>query len=265
MLHFFRTLKERVGKERDAAKEKYTPHDYMQVSTASVQERPFAHIVIDNIFKEDINKKILKHFNEVLARGLSQEDDDKTKFHRFPEGRVKPRYEGYLYTPLLREDPVLDLFFSMRWNLFFSNLFKQHTERCTSVAYHYHPAGNPTGVVHNDYGSRPIAPKEQLSNKTTFGEHDKGYDDMQTAPVCEGVRAIGLLYYLGDEVWQDGEGGETGLYASKTGSLVKRVAPHNNRLFAFQTSPESFHAFQQNARPRSCIVQWLHSPSWYKK
>lgn len=258
MLNFLRTVQQKIDKKRDASRENSLLHDYMQVSTASVEKYPFEHIVINNVFKEDINKRIRKHFDGILNRGFSQEDHDQMKFHRFPEGRVKPKSEGYRYAPQREEDSVFDIFFSMGWNLLFSNMFKEHTGRCTSITYHHHPAGDRTTAIHSDYGSTAAMPQYQVFNGVILGNN--GPDDIQRMPVCKETRTVGLIYYLDDQVWQEGEGGETGLYESKEGSPVKLIAPKNNRLFGFKTNPKSFHAFQQNSRPRSSIVQWFHIP-----
>jgi len=68
------------------------------------------------------------------------------------------------------------------------------------------------------------------------------------------------MFYLANKPWQEGDGGETGLYANyNKNSLVKKIAPVNNRLFAFEISPVSFHGFLNNKKSeRNTITHWIH-------
>jgi Rps23 Pro-64 3,4-dihydroxylase Tpa1-like proline 4-hydroxylase len=81
-------------------------------------------------------------------------------------------------------------------------------------------------------------------------------------PAYERVRAVAVLFYVGNEPWRPGDGGETGLY--ETADLpVDRpsvaVPPVNNRLLAFECTPTSFHSFISNRRSgRTSMIQWLH-------
>ncbi len=253
MLTGLRALKEEIDKHRGALKEDFSLHDYMQTQDISVEAFPFPHIVVDNFLKDEIYERLLKHFQSVLDRGFSQEADS-TKFHPFLNLRGKYEYDGYMYVPRPEEEPALEIFFTLAWNLFISKIFRQSTGWCTSLAYHHHSIGDRTGFVHHDHASRHFLPDDKLSNGIIFRENGK------TPSALQEVRAIALLYYLGGDVWREGDGGETGIYTSEKESPIKLIAPKNNRLFAFQISPRSFHAFQKNVKPRSSIVQWFHVP-----
>jgi len=259
MLTNLRILKQTIDKQRSALKENFPLADYLQTPRITTMESlPFPHIIADNFFKEEIYEKLLNHFRSVLDRGFSEEDDA-TKFHPFLDLKGEYEYDGYVYVPRPEEEPSLEVFFTLAWNLFFSKTFRQSTGWCTSLAYHHHPAGDQTGFVHHDNAFRAFSPHNQLSNGVIFRENSK-----DTASFQE-MRAIALLYYLGDNPWKEGDGGETGIYQSSKESPMKLVAPKNNRLFAFEISPRSLHAFQENFKPRSSIVQWFHAPVWQKE
>ena len=259
MLTSLRILKQTIDKQRSALKENFPLNDCLQTPHIPLVELlPFPHIIADNFFQDEVYEKLLKHFQSVLNRGFSEEDDA-TKFHPFLNLKGEYEYDGYVYVPRPEEEPALDIFFTPAWNLFFSKIFKQSTGWCTSLAYHHHPVGDQTGFVHHDNASRTFSPNDQLPNGVIFRENSNH------AAAFKEMRAIALLYYLGDNPWKEGDGGETGIYRSKGESPIKLVAPKNNRLFAFEISPRSFHAFQENFAARSSIVQWFHAPLWQKE
>lgn len=215
---------------------------------------PFPHIVVDDVFTPEAYALLLRHFNAVRARGLSEEKD-MNRFNPFLNLTGKYAYDGYVYAPHLNERGSANFFYSLDWNLFFSALFKQPTSSSTSMAYHFHPPGNKTGWVHNDNAPKFFAEADRLSNGVIYRSREE-----QSPTLIKERRIIALIYYLGNDEWREGDGGETGLYAEKEGAPVKLVAPKNNRLLAFHISPKSFHAFQVNRTPRSSIVQWFHIP-----
>lgn len=230
--------------------------------SAEIITEPFPHVVIDDFFTQEVYEKLLEHFNSVLSRGTS-EVDGPNRFRPFLNLKGEFAYDGYIYTPRFGEPGAANFFYSLPWNLFFSSLFDQPTSWCTSMAYHFHPKGDKTGFVHHDYASKVFVEEDRISNGVVYRARESAG---RTKSYSKERRIISLLYYLGNDDWKEGDGGETGLYASKEGSPVKLVAPKNNRMLAFQISPKSFHAFQQNNTPRSSIVQWFHvDEPWAKK
>ena len=262
MLKFLRIAKQKIDKQQGALKEDFPLRDYIQAPIPLVELSPFPHIVIDNFFNKETYEKILKHFNSVLSRGFSEQDDP-TRFHLFLNLKGEYEYDGYLYVPQPGEEQGIDIFFSMAWNLLFSKLFDQPTGWCTTVAYHHHPTGDRTGFVHHDYAKKTFSLNDRLPNGVVFHERsNESAISRKDASVFEERRGIALLYYLGDHVWKEGDGGETGLYLSKGESPIKLIAPKSNRLLAFRISLRSFHALQETFQPRSSIVQWFHIPAW---
>lgn len=257
-----RTAKLGLEKRKSALTENIDLSKYLKsTGPFPVLNEPFSHVVIDDLFTDDVYKGLLHHFNSVIERGFSKERDD-TRFHPFLDLKGDFAYDGYLYVPRLGEAPELELFPSLAWNMLFSSLFNQPTGWCTSFAYHFHSSGDRTGFVHHDYASKLFAVTDRLDNGVIY--RDRGVSSQ--IKLNSQRRIIALLYYLGNEEWQEGDGGETGLYRSKVESAAKLVAPKNNRLLAFQISPDSLHAFQQNFKARSSIVQWFHiDEPWAKE
>jgi len=246
------TLKQNVEKRAGVQKEEIDLSQFLTRSEFEKIESPFPHVVIDDFFKKEHYEALLGYFNSVYERGLV-ETNDPLKFHPFLNLKGKFAYDGYVHSPKLDELHSFHPFFSVAWNMLFSSLFRQPTGWSTSTALHYHPPGDKTGFIHHDYASKVFSPEDRLPNgviyRSTEGEHLSFFKER---------RIISLIYYLGNEAWKEGDGGETGLYESIDGNPVKLIEPRNNRMLAFQISPKSFHAFQKNHTPRSSIVQWFH-------
>lgn len=98
-------------------------------------------------------------------------------------------------------------------------------------------------------------------------------------------RRVNVILYL-NPGWQDGWGGEFGLYDNKGEKLIKKIAPLHNRFMAFDTNDFSFHGlpdplnfpegharrsiilyyYTKEPRPNSQInVEQPHSALWKKK
>ncbi|MDA1051014.1 MAG: hypothetical protein O3C40_11115 [Planctomycetota bacterium] len=59
-------------------------------------------------------------------------------------------------------------------------------------------------------------------------------------------------------------GGETGIYCDRAATLLDKVPPRNNSLFAFAIQPFSYHAYLgAAAMQRNSIIWWYHAPSSY--
>ena len=217
-----------------------------------VETVPFPHFVVDDFFKPEIYQGLSEQFKNIQEKGFLEGTWSPDYFHRFDID-----YDGYVYSP----PPTLDssnptsIFFSLEWNWFFSKIFKQFTAFETMMAFHHHPIGDRTGFVHHDNADKTFSLQMQLSNGVVYSEG--------APPTYQSRRKIALLYFLNNDGWEEGDGGEIGLYSADKNELLKKVAPINNRLLAFQISPLSMHAFQQNHKERNSIVQWFHVPGEY--
>ena len=236
-----------------ATKEEVDLNDFtdVRIKDIKVESEPFPHIVVDNFFKPEAYQALCDQFNAIKERGLSKEKRaDYDRFHAFDMD-----YDGYLYipSPTLNSNQPLPLFYSLEWNNFFSKIFKQFTSFETSFAFHHHPAEDKTGFFHHDFTNKSFSTKLALPNGVIAREMGERGDVIRR-------RIISLLIYINNPEWHEGDGGETGIYSKDGKTLLKKVPPVNNRLFAFQTSPISMHAFQSNKKERNCVVQWFHIP-----
>ena len=65
-------------------------------------------------------------------------------------------------------------------------------------------------------------------------------------------RRVNAILYL-NPGWQDGWGGEFGLYDNKGEKLIKKIAPLHNRFMAFDTNDFSFHGLPDPLNfPKAC-------------
>lgn len=215
-----------------------------------VEPDPFPHVVIDDFFKPETYHALAENFDAIRQRGVLDGPWSPDYFHKFDID-----YDGYVYTPTATLEPTdpTSVFYSLEWNWLFSKLFRQFITSETSVAFHHHPPDNRSGFVHHDNADKRFSPLRRLPNGVLYGE---GRD---TDPLLR-RRKISLIYFLANDGWKEGDGGEVGLYSPDGKTLITKIAPINNRLFAFKISPLSQHAFQENKRERNSIVQWFHAP-----
>lgn len=255
------SLQRRLQKKRDLLLEQFDLDSYLDGAWPAVSPAPFPHMIIDNVFTAEAYAALSAHFAEVLARGFSSEMDQ-DRFHPFLDLVGKYEYDGYVKGGSYADSPALSPFYSLAWNARFSEAFNQPTSQTTSLSLHFHPPGDRTGFVHSDFATRSFHPNDLTPNGVIFRERPAS----DAPPLFKERRIISLIFYLGNDAWAPGDGGETGLYASEDGAPLVLVEPKANRLVAFQISPRSFHAFQQNRTPRSSIVQWFHiDEAWAKK
>lgn len=262
-LSFIKNFERAVYKKKLSLLEDFDLSQYIENSQVKIEREPFPHFVIDNFFKDDFAQKIQKMAYERLNRGLSEGYDNRC-FTPFLDLKGEFEYDGYKYPIKLKEDrDELPVFFSLAWNNFFSKAFNQPTSTATSASFHYHPVGDRTGFIHHDYVAHPFSHEDRLPNgviyrtREGFPPREDYYDE---------ARIIALLYYFGIDDWVPGDGGGTGIYKKGEQSPCEVSEPLHNRLFAFQISPKSFHAFQTNRKPRFSIVQWFHiDPEWCEK
>jgi hypothetical protein len=210
---------------------------------------PFLHYVAPNVFTPQVYEELVTAFRATLTeqRGyLSKHDIHGTTF--------EPGLTG-----------PLRLFVSRPWHDMLAGLFGVTATGHVSGGTHHHEPGSSNGFPHNDlnpgwfidYDSPDgiVLPQHDLCQYTTgTTTSDK--------PARRVIRAVAVIYYLGNPPWAAGDGGETGLYASASDPIaapVTRIAPRNNTLLAFECTPYSFHGFITNrVHPRTSVVAWLH-------
>ncbi len=233
--------------KEDIDLENFTDHKPKDIA---VIKDPYPYIIVDDFFKPEVYQGLCEEFNKIKNKGFSESRKrNPNQFYRFDMD-----YDGYVFVPppTLDKNNPLSFFFSLQWNRFMSHVFKQFTTFETRFAFHHHPVGDRTGFVHNDDVDMSFSSRMMLQNGVIYEEENPS--DIKRR------RILSILLYLNNDDWKEGDGGGTGIYAKDKKTLLKVVNPKNNRLFVFQTGPDSNHAFQTNKTPRSSLIQWFHVP-----
>ena len=214
---------------------------------------PFPHVVAQNVFVPDVYQQLAGHF----ARLLRECPD---AFRRDMAG-----YDAAGAALDKHRDGPLELFLRRDWHDLVTGVAGVACTGDVSASLHHHQPGSDTGWPHNDlnpgwFPAEPAPPdrvRVPADGPVSYhhGTRPDGVDARET------VRAVSVLFYLGNEPWQHGAGGETALFASgdRGRGPAALVPPVNNSLVLFECTPHSWHAFCTNPRmPRNSLVMWLH-------
>jgi len=221
--------------------------------------RPFPHVVAWDVFKPDFYAGMARQVRALLDRQLSETPDGE-RFSRNIAG-----YDAYGVGLRPGQPGPLGLFLSPGWRDLMCGLFGVGATPYVFAGAHHHTVGSAHGFIHNDLnpvwfpaaGDREIqVPNNQVcAYKTGFGS-------LAEPEKVQVVRGAAVIFYLLNDGWASGDGGETGLYESPYASITDpavRCPPENNSLIAFECSPSSFHSFLSNRRlPRTSIIMWVH-------
>lgn len=212
--------------------------------------QPFPYVVAQDVFVGDVYDRLTAEFNELLAQGTFRQQDR--------------NYGALMYEMPADHPGALGIFVSRAWRDVLSHLFGRESISGVSVSLHHHERGSGDGWIHNDLSPAWFARPDDPELTVTSGQDGVPYRSGQApagVPVMAAARSISILYYLANAQWRPGDGGETGLFNGKRGikTPTARMPPVNNSLLAFECSPYSFHAYQNNHRSdRNAVVMWLH-------
>jgi hypothetical protein len=131
---------------------------------------------------------------------------------------------------------------------------------------HHVPRGSASGWVHTDCCSGWFN-GAATEGKLLFPDRRRcdyftGMAKEPDAEPVEYVRAATMIFYLHNDGWANGMGGETGLYPGSKAAYGGQalVPPLNNSLLLFACSPHSYHRLVKNPGiARNSIILWLHS------
>ncbi len=132
------------------------------------------------------------------------------------------------------------------------------------AATHSHPPGSRTGWIHNDYNPGWFA-RDAGSDQTIFSDEEncKYKSSYEKTNYVGRMRYITIIYYLLNDGWEDGDGGETGIYSSSSQSPNLpdiAIPPINNTILMFECRPDSYHSFIASKKQRNSVTLWLHRP-----
>ena len=222
---------------------------------------PTRACVFDDFLPAAANSRIREDFRARLSKGLSQEPGSELFYRsRSRANATSERYSAYVHTigPSLPA-PYAEFAGEAFWKRM-QGLFSLKLTRDLFMVLHHHPPQAPEAYVHADF--------EQVNFQSNAEERFVnlgGNFPYQAAPIRDAkhyqvTRSIALIYFLDDDEWQEGDGGETRFHDPRTRQVIGKVEPRNNRLLAFEITPRSMHSFAgRNRRVRNSVAMWLHS------
>jgi 2OG-Fe(II) oxygenase superfamily len=221
--------------------------------------RPFPHVIARDVFVPELYSELAAQLSGLLARGLS----DRSDRSRFSRGM--PGYDAYGIGLTHDLGPPLDVFLSPAWRDLMCGLFEIGPTPYVFGGAHHHAPGSAAGFVHNDFNPVwfPRAEGEEiLLPDPAACDFRTGKGSLRADRKVETIRGAVAIFYLLNDGWGAGDGGETGLFAGRGephSAAAVRCPPVNNSLVAFECTPRSFHAFMQNGnRPRNSVIVWVH-------
>lgn len=221
---------------------------------------PFPHVMCRDVFTPRFHAALSAQLRDLLGRGLSELPDPARL------SRNLPGYDAYAigFNPAAAGSPA-SLFTSPAWRDLICGLFGVERTPYVFAGAHHHAAGGASGFIHNDLNPVwfPVAePGRMQSPDGDRCSYKTGAGSLSGDRKVQVVRAVAVLYFLLNDGWQPGDGGEIGLYDSARAPIERpaaRCPPINNSLIAFECTPRSYHAYLANRRrPRTSIIMWMH-------
>jgi hypothetical protein len=223
---------------------------------------PFPHVIAEDVFQPEFYAGLCTQIHQMLGRGLSE----MPAAGRF--SRSLPGYDAYGIGFGASPSGPVSLFSSIEWRDMMCDIFGIGKTPYIFAGAHYHAVGSRDGYVHNDF-NRVWFPRAtdlsiQVPNQTLCA-YKTGKGPLLPHDKVELVRGAVAIFYLLNDGWRRGDGGETALFRNlqtPSGcSGTVQFAPVSNSLIAFECTPFSFHTFISNHRlPRLSIIMWVHRP-----
>ena len=218
---------------------------------------PFLYLHARSVFKEKFFKEMVDQYSSLLAQ------IDGSPFGVFK--RTIPGYDAYGTGFDESLSGPLRVFVTLAWHKMIANLFGVLATNHVNIGAHHHRPGSASGWVHNDFNS--VWFPKRAGGELAFPQHKIcGYRDgsgsLPDSEKTEVVRAVAMIFYLCNDGWIEGEGGETGLYLSPDDDVLDpcvRIPPEDNSLVLFECTPSSYHTYLCSPRrARNSVIMWLH-------
>ena len=172
-------------------------------------EEPFKHVVIDNFFPQDFAQILLEKFPDINSSSWEKTNDTDIEI------KLRTMWKSEFDIP----DGIVDAVRILNSSLFLNSMSKLfNIEKIMPDPYF---SGGGLNVT--------------VSGGLLDVHVDGNYHD------ASGLnRRLNAIVYLNPN-WQNGWGGEFGLYDSTGDNLIKKVEPLFNRLVIFDTNDYSYH------------------------
>ncbi|WP_082599281.1 2OG-Fe(II) oxygenase [Nocardioides sp. Root151] len=216
------------------------------------RRRPFDHVVSTDVFTPDFYGQLHDQVQGIL--------DDPEMF-----ARNMPGYDASSCELKTHREGPLGVFTSRAWHDTLAGIWGVEATGDVSATLHHHAPGGKSGWPHNDLnpswfpGPPPKSDEIQMVENDLV-DHQRG-TRAEGVEARENVRAVAVLFYLGNPAWSPGDGGETGLFESASAAAhgpSAVVPPINNSMVMFECTPFTWHSFLTNRKPRTSVVMWLH-------
>lgn len=222
-------------------------------------DSPIRFFVFDNFFSSHVYRALCNRLQDLIKRRALTRFDFKGPADSRP-------YDAFHAEVATTCDPLFDSIWNLSTYNFFLRAFGLPLFSNFNATFHYHLPESESGDVHNDFCAEAFQQRKLSTGLyantnlelTKLPEH---VNDLESGQVFVGARAVGLLYYLNNDDWRPEYGGETAFFSSATECTpIHKIEPINNRLLAFEVSPKSYHAFQQNhVKPRCSFTSFLYT------
>lgn len=223
---------------------------------------PFRHLRAAEVFDADTYTGLAAQFRAVL---------DTTSGVRPGRYRMRPAPGSNDGLILGLTEPLAAAFaplFTEAWLRDLARLLDLPFVPRIEGALHSNPQGSRTGWIHTDCCSAWFDESRQPADTLILPPRGRcnyftGKRRTADAEPAEYIRAATLIFYLCNDGWTPGDGGETGLYSrghESKDTVEVLIPPVNNSLFLFECSPHSYHRFVTNpGRARNSVILWLHA------
>lgn len=223
----------------------------------SRQEWPFPYITAKNVFTNEFYRCLALQFHLILQFGLSEKPAHGRFFRMVSYDAYGMAFDSSLAG-------CLTVFTSPTWHDLITGLFGVKGTGHLYIGAHHHTPGSSTGGIHNDFN--PAWFPVDGVGRIRFPDHGRcayttGAGLLSDSEKALVVRAVAMIFYLDNDGWISGDGGETGLFETKKPlkGPSARIAPENNSILLFECTPCSYHAFLSNpGRARNSIIAWAH-------
>lgn len=212
---------------------------------------PFPYVVAEDVFVPEVAAEL----DEAVRKVMAGEDMKHMGWYDATSSSFSPGI-----------DWPLRLFTSPGWRALVSGVLGVETAPYVSASVHHHAIASKSGSPHNDLNPVYFAVVDPVDGIVTMDvgrvNAKSGEVRVPGTGVTRKVRAISLIYYIANDVWHPGDGGETGLYEHSglpAWQPTVAVPPRNNSLVAFECTPNSYHCFISNrVAERNSITMWFH-------